>query len=83
MSTAVALVRRVHDARRYSRSVPDDDETLTAEELEALTPNERHELLNRRVATDLASVPPEFVARAKAKGRALLEARGVLGSRQQ
>lgn len=54
-----------------------DDRTWTADELEQLTPDERHRLLNERVVTDLADVSPEFLARARSKGRALLEAREV------
>ena len=46
-----------------------------AAELERMTPNERHRLFNERVVTDLSCLPPEFVAKVRAKGRALLERR--------
>jgi hypothetical protein len=55
-----------------------DDRIVTAAELEAMSPNERADLLNSRVVTDLSTVDPEFLARVRAKGRALLEARGIL-----
>lgn len=58
-----------------------DDHIWTAAELERLTPEERQRLLNERVVTDLSEVPPEFLARVRAKGRALLEERGLV-SRQ-
>jgi len=69
-------------SERYSRNVADDEKVWTAAELEELAPDERQELLNERVATDLSVVSPEFVARARSKGRALLEAREVLGPTQ-
>lgn len=57
-----------------------DDKLWTAGELEEMTPNERHELLHQRADTDLSDVAPEFAVRARAKGRALLDARGALGT---
>jgi len=56
------------------------DRTWTAAELEDITPDERHRLLNERVLTDPSDVAPEFWARARARGRSLLEAREVLGT---
>ena len=53
-----------------------DDRIWTAVELERLTPDERQRLLDERVVTDLSELPPAFVAKVRAKGRALLEARG-------
>ena len=44
--------------------------------LEQLTPDECDRVVEAGTVEDLADVPPEFLARAKAKGRALLEARG-------
>jgi len=41
--------------------------------------NDHRRLFNQRVVTDLSEVSPEFLERAKSAGRALLEARGVLG----
>jgi hypothetical protein len=58
-----------------------DDRIWTAAELERLTPDERQRLLNERVVNDLSKVPPEFLAKVRAKGRALLEERGLV-SRQ-
>lgn len=51
---------------------------MTASELEAMTPNERAQVFNERVVTDLSTVDPEFLARVRAKGRVLLEAHGAL-----
>jgi len=55
-----------------------EDRIWTAAELEQLTPEERQRLLNERVVTDLSKVPPEFLARVRAKGRDLLEERGLI-----
>lgn len=55
-----------------------DDKVWTAAELEKLTPDERQRLLNERVITDLSQVSPEFLARVRTKGRALLEERGII-----
>jgi hypothetical protein len=54
-----------------------DDRIWTAAELERLAPEKRQRLLNERVITDLSLVPPEFLERVRARGRALLEERGV------
>jgi hypothetical protein len=53
----------------------DAAEIRKASEVELLTPDERQQLLNDRVVTDLAAVPPEFVARVRAKGKTLVESR--------
>ncbi len=55
-----------------------DERVWSAGELERLTPDERQRLLNERVITDLSQVPPEFLARVRSTGRALLEERGVI-----
>jgi len=55
-----------------------DERVWTAAELERLTPDERQRLLNERVITDLSQVRPEFLAKVRARGRALLEERGVI-----
>ena len=55
-----------------------EDRILKAAELEQLTPEERQRLLNERVVTDLSEVSPEFLAKVRAKGRALLEERGLV-----
>jgi hypothetical protein len=55
-----------------------DDRIWTAAELEQMTPDERKRLLDERVVTDLSTVSPEFLARVRAKGRALLEERGIV-----
>ena len=55
-----------------------DERIWTAAELERLTPEERQRLLDERVITDLSELSPEFVAKVRAKGRALLEARGII-----
>lgn len=55
-----------------------DDQVLTARDLERLTPDERHRVVNDGILTDLGVLPPEFLARVRAKGRALLETRGLI-----
>ena len=55
-----------------------DDKVWTAAELEELSPDERHRVVSQGFVTDLADVPPEFLARARAKGRLLLEERGIV-----
>ena len=45
----------------------------TAEELEQLSPNERRDLLNERIVTDLSQVPADVLERARITGRALME----------
>jgi hypothetical protein len=55
-----------------------DERVWTAAELEMLTPDERHRVVQEGFVTDLASVSPELLARARAKGRALLEERGII-----
>lgn len=48
-----------------------------ADELERLTPNERDRVVKEGIVTDLSSVPAQFLTRARAKGRALVEGRGI------
>lgn len=55
-----------------------DEKLWTAAELETLTPEERQRLFDERVVTDLSQVSPEFLAKVRAKGRALLEEHGVV-----
>jgi hypothetical protein len=55
-----------------------DDRIWTAEELERLSPDERDRIVKEGIVTDLSQVPPDFLARARAKCRALLEERGVI-----
>lgn len=55
-----------------------DEKLWTAAELEALTPEERQRLFAERVVTDFSQVSPEFLAKVRAKGRALLEEHGVI-----
>jgi phosphoribosylaminoimidazole-succinocarboxamide synthase len=56
----------------------DEERIWTAEELEQLSPDERHRVVNEGVITDLAQVPPEFLKRVRRRGRELLEQRGLL-----
>lgn len=53
-------------------------EVRTAAEVEQLRPDERQRLVDERTATDLAGLPPEFVAKARAEGRRLLIERNVI-----
>lgn len=50
---------------------------ITAEELAKLTIAERQRLFDERVVTDLSTLDPALVARIRARGRELLESRGV------
>ena len=59
------------------RTVP-DDRIWTASELERMTPDERQRLFDERVVTDLSQVDPDFLERVRARGRALLEERGLI-----
>jgi len=52
----------------------------TAEELEQLTPNERDRIVKEGMVTDLSELPAEYVARVRARGRALLEERGIIST---
>lgn len=47
------------------------DRIWTADELDQMTPHERERLMQTSVLHDLASLPPEFAARVRARGRAL------------
>lgn len=55
-----------------------DDRIWKAEELEKLSPDERDRIVKEGTVRDLSQVPDEFLARARAKGRALLEEHGVI-----
>lgn len=55
-----------------------DDKLWTASELERLTPDERHRVIDEGVVTDLELLPPDLLARVRAKGRVLLEERGLV-----
>jgi hypothetical protein len=54
-----------------------DDEVMTVEELERLPLAERQRLAAEAIVTDLSQVSPEFLTRARQRGRELLEERGV------
>lgn len=54
------------------------DKVWTADEIERMAPDERYRLFNERVVTDLSTLPPDFVAKVRAKGRALLAERGII-----
>jgi hypothetical protein len=56
----------------------DGDKVWTAAEIELMAPDERYRLFNERVVTDLSTLPPEFVAKVRAKGKALLVERGLI-----
>lgn len=58
-----------------------DDRIWSAADLERLTADERQRLLDERVVTDLSELDPAFVERARAKGRAILEERGLVSRR--
>ena len=47
-----------------------------------MTPNERAQIVNDSFITDLSQVDPAFSERAREKGRALMEARGLFHSNE-
>lgn len=61
----------------YAEEVTSDRQ-WTAAELERLTPDQRAALLQDRVVDDIAEVDDSLVDRARAIGRDLLDANGVL-----
>jgi len=46
-----------------------DGETWTAEELVAMSPNERYNIVKAGIVTDLDQIPPQFVERVRANVR--------------
>ena len=56
---------------------------VTAEELEAMTPDERVELFRSRVVRDLGEIEPEVRARIGRRARELAQEYGLLESEQQ
>jgi hypothetical protein len=84
----LALRRSAHNPRRtlcldlVSDAVDPmtDDRTWTAEELERLSPDDRDRIVKEGTVADLSQVPSDFLARARAKGRALLKERGVIAT---
>jgi hypothetical protein len=55
-----------------------DDRIWTAAELEQLSPDERDRIVKEGFVTDASTLPPDFLARARAKGRALLAERQAI-----
>jgi hypothetical protein len=55
----------------------DEPTVMTAEELERLPLSERQRLAADAMVTDLSAVSPEFVERARQRGREILEDRGI------
>ena len=51
----------------------DAEKLWTAAELEQMSPNERRDLLNERVVTEVSLVPADVLERARTAGRALME----------
>jgi hypothetical protein len=56
----------------------DEKKVMTAAELEQLPLEERQLIAAESIVTDLSQVPPEFLDRARQRGRELLEERGVV-----
>jgi hypothetical protein len=56
----------------------DAREILTAAEVELLSPDERQRLFNEHIVNSIDDVPTEFRERIRAKGRQLLEDRGLI-----
>ena len=57
-----------------------DERIWTAAELELLSPDERDRIVKEGIVTDLSQVSADLLARTRAKGRALLEERGVIAN---
>jgi hypothetical protein len=55
-----------------------DEQIWTAAELEQLSFDERLRLLDDHIVTDLSTVSPDFLERARANARAHLEERGLI-----
>lgn len=55
-----------------------DDHVWTAEELERLTPDERHRVVNEGIVTDLDQLPPDFVERVRHRANRLVDERGLI-----
>jgi len=60
--------------RRY-RALMTERKLITAEELEAMSPDERAAIINERIVTSLDGLPPEFRAKVMATGQQLAAAR--------
>jgi hypothetical protein len=56
----------------------DEKKVMTAAELEQLPLEERQRMAAAAIVTDLSQVPPEFLDRARQRGRELVEERGVV-----
>ena len=56
----------------------DEKKVMTAAEIEQLPLGERQRVAAEAIVTDLSQVPPEFLDRARQRGRELLEERGVV-----
>lgn len=48
---------------------PSDRNVVTAAELEAMTPQERHDSFHASIVLDLDTLPPAYLARLQAKSR--------------
>jgi hypothetical protein len=56
----------------------DETKVMTPAELDKLPLEERQRMAAEAIVTDLSQVPPEFLDRARQRGRELLEERGVV-----
>ena len=63
---------------RLYRAPVVDKQIWTAAELERMTPEEQQRLFDESLVTDLSQLDPDFLARIRAEGRALLEERGLI-----
>ena len=55
-----------------------DEKVMTAAEIEQLPLADRHRIAAEAIATDVSQVPPDFLDRARLRGRELLEEQGVV-----
>lgn len=62
---------------RYAQGMEKQSPVQLAEDLEKLPLEERQRIAAESIVSDLADVDPEFVARARRRGRELLAERGI------
>ena len=69
---------QTRDPSRGYTAIMELGKVWKAADVERLSPNERAELFDAQVVTDLSRVDPVFLERVRRKARVLLEARGLL-----
>jgi hypothetical protein len=59
--------------RSYPVPMADNREPLTAEDLDAMTPNERAAAFEERIVRDVDELPPSFLNKVMATGRRIAD----------